>query len=323
MIELGAGFHPDLTGRENIFLNGTILGLSRKEIERRFDEIVDFSEIERFIDTPVKRYSSGMTVRLGFAVASCIEPEILLVDEVLAVGDASFQQKCLRRIRSLINKGTSIIFVSHNLYLVQAACNTAIYLQGGRVKHHGAVKDVVDLYEQDLHQERAQKFEGSQAVGVNEDEDHVEITQVEVVNIAEPKSTVLPSDQPAQIRIYYNAYKPLGKVQVSAFIIRSDGLVCCMMRSKLDKFDVQVDHGQGVVSLLLDPLQLVGGSYFAEAWFLDESDSMALTSKAGRSEWFTVKGAAFSYEDRSGVFTPSTHWNHDQGVNGRGGVKIS
>ena len=323
LIELGAGFHPDLTGRENIFLNGTILGLSRKEIERRFDEIVDFSEIERFIDTPVKRYSSGMTVRLGFAVASCIEPEILLVDEVLAVGDASFQQKCLRRIRSLINNGTSIIFVSHNLYLVQAACNTAIYLQSGQVKHYGPVKDVVDLYEQDLHQERAQKFQGLQSDNGNGGEDHVEITQVEVFNAAEPKATVLPSDQPAQIRIHYNAYKPLGKVQVSAFIIRSDGLVCCMMRSKLDKFDVQVDHGQGVISLLLDPLQLVGGSYFAEAWFLDESDSMALTSKAGRSEWFTVKGAAFSYEDRSGVFTPSIYWNHDQGVNGRGGVKIS
>ena len=111
-----------MTGRENVFLNGTILGLRRKEVERRFDEIVAFSELGQFIDTPVKRYSSGMIVRLGFAVASCIEPEILLVDEVLAVGDASFQQKCLSRIRSLVGSGTTIIFVSHNFYLVQAVC---------------------------------------------------------------------------------------------------------------------------------------------------------------------------------------------------------
>lgn len=323
LIELGAGFHPDLTGRENIYLNGTILGLSHKEIERRFDEIVDFSEIERFIDTPVKRYSSGMTVRLGFAVASCIEPEILLVDEVLAVGDASFQQKCLRRIHDLIHKGTSIIFVSHNLYLVQAACNTAMYLQSGQMKHYGPVKEVIDLYEQDLHQERAQKFEGFQEEGGNGGEDHLEITQVEVLNANEPLATVFPSDQPAQIRILYNAYKPLGKVQVSAFIIRSDGLVCCMMRTKLDNFEVDVDHGRGMVSLSLEPLQLVGGTYFAEAWFLDESDSMALTSKAGRSDWFTVKGAAFSYEDTSGVYTPRTRWNHEPSLNGRETAKKS
>ena len=131
LIELGAGFHPDLTGRENIFLNGAILGLGRQTIADRFDEIVDFAELERFIDTPVKRYSSGMIVRLGFAVASCVEPDILLVDEVLAVGDAAFQQKCLKRIHDLVDAGTSIIFVSHNFYLVQAVCDTALYLHKG------------------------------------------------------------------------------------------------------------------------------------------------------------------------------------------------
>ena len=144
LIELGAGFHPDLTGRENIYLNGTILGLSRKEVNQRFEEIVDFSELERFIDTPVKRYSSGMSVRLGFAVAACINPEILLVDEVLAVGDASFQQKCLKRIHSLLHNGTSIIFVSHNLYLVQSACETGIYLHKGEVKYTGSISEVID-----------------------------------------------------------------------------------------------------------------------------------------------------------------------------------
>ncbi|MEZ4618584.1 MAG: ABC transporter ATP-binding protein [Caldilineaceae bacterium] len=157
LIELGAGFHPDLTGRENVFLNGTILGIDRRTLSRRFDEIVAFSELDHFIDTPVKRYSSGMVIRLGFAVASCIEPEILLVDEVLAVGDAAFQQKCLKRIRTLIDNGTSIVFVSHNFYLVQAVCNQALYLQRGQVKELGATKEVI-AYEQDLHRERAAKF---------------------------------------------------------------------------------------------------------------------------------------------------------------------
>lgn len=306
LIELGAGFHPDLTGRENIFLNGTILGLSRQEIKRHFDEIVDFSELERFIDTPVKRYSSGMTVRLGFAVASCIEPEILLVDEVLAVGDASFQQKCLRRIHSLINNGTSILFVSHNFYLVQAACNIALYLRNGQVKHYGAVKDVIDMYEQDLHRERAQKFDGSRLEEHGENDD-IEIIRVEVGS--EDGAAVLHSDQPAQIRIHYNAYKSLGRVQVSVFIFRADGVTSCMMRTKLDGFNLFVERGRGIVTVQLTLLQLVGGAYYAEAWFLNESDSMKITSKAGRSDWFTVKGKALSYNETS-VFEPNTHWTH-------------
>ena len=309
LIELGAGFHPDLTGRENIFLNGAILGLGHKEIERRFDEIVDFSELERFIDTPVKRYSSGMTVRLGFAVASCIDPDILLVDEVLAVGDASFQQKCLKRIRSLIHNGTSIIFVSHNLYLVQAACETAIYLDKGLMREYGPIKNVIEMYEEDLHQERAQKF-NEQPPGGSEVEEVIEITQVEVLDEDGSFVSVLPNDQPVQIRIHYIAYRSLGKVQVSAFVFRSDGLSCCMMRTKLDEFDVFVEPGNGVVTLHLEPIQVVGGTYFVEAWFLNESDSFALNSKAGRSDWFTVKGAAFTYDERSGVFEPSTRWEH-------------
>jgi lipopolysaccharide transport system ATP-binding protein len=308
LIELGAGFHPDLTGRENIFLNGTILGLSRKEIERRFDDIVDFSELERFIDTPIKRYSSGMVVRLGFAVASCIEPDILLVDEVLAVGDASFQQKCLARIHSLIKSGTSLIFVSHNLYLVQAACNLALYMKEGQVNHYGAVKEVLDLYERDIHQERIQKFERRNSYRDGEKDD-VEITHIQIRSLDEADAPVLCSNRPAQIRIYYNAYGSIGKVHLSAFIYRSDGVISCMMRTKLDGFDLFVERGQGVIELVLNPLQLVGGSYYIEASFLNESDSLILTSRVSRSDWFTVQGSARSYNEKS-VFEPHTTWKH-------------
>jgi ABC-type polysaccharide/polyol phosphate transport system ATPase subunit len=307
LIELGAGFHPDLTGRENIYLNGTILGLSRKTIADRFDEIVDFSELEQFIDTPVKRYSSGMIVRLGFAVASCINPDILLVDEVLAVGDASFQQKCLKRIHSLITHGTSILFVSHNFYLVQAVCSTALYLKKGQVKHYGATKDVIDLYEQDLHHERAQKFFVSPSEASNQGE-HIEITKVEVLDQDGIQPEVYLSRQPVQLRIHFNAYRSLGKIQASVFVIRSDGMTCCMMRTKLDDFELVVNKGQGCLTLLLQPLQVITGTYFAEAWFLNDGDSMVITPNPGRSDWFSVKGAGLSYEENSGVFEPNTQW---------------
>lgn len=315
LIELGAGFHPDLTGRENIYLNGAILGLSRKDVERRFDEIVDFSELEQFIDTPVKRYSSGMTVRLGFAVASCIEPDILLVDEVLAVGDASFQQKCLRRIQTLLNGGTSIIFVSHNFYLVQAVCEKALYLDHGVLRAVGPTQDVIDVYEHDLHQERARKFVAADRPqnGAVEQE-AIEITQVDVVG---SDADLFHSHEPVQIRIHYNAYQPLGRVHASAFVVRSDGLTCCMLRTKLDDFELDVRRGQGVVTATLQPLQLVSGTYFVEAWFLNESDSMGITTRPGRSDWFSVKGSALSYTDTGGVFEPRTSWAH-AAANGRG-----
>ncbi len=309
LIELGAGFHPDLTGRENVFLNGTILGLSRKDIARRFDEIVAFSELERFIDTPVKRYSSGMIVRLGFAVASSMEPDILLVDEVLAVGDAAFQQKCLGRIRSLVDQGASIIFVSHNFYLVQAICQKALYLQQGQVIMSGATKDVIDRYERDLHEERAHKFLGAQTEDASTSND-VEITRVEVVQPDGAAADIYQSSQPVQVRVHYMSYRPLGKVQTSVFLLRSDGLTCCMVRSKLDDYDLQIDQGAGTILLTLEPIQLVGGTYFAEAWILNESDSMTLTTKAGRSDWFTVNGAALSYEESGGVFEANGHWGH-------------
>lgn len=319
LIELGAGFHPDLTGRENIFLNGTILGLKRAEVEKRFDEIVAFSELERFIDTPVKRYSSGMTVRLGFAVASCIEPEILLVDEVLAVGDASFQQKCMQRIRNLVQNGTSIIFVSHNLYLVQAVCDRALYVEHGQVKYDGTTKEVIEMYEQDLHVARAQKFvevqsdSGADDTGTTVDEENagVDITKVEVWGTDGPTDGALPSNQPAQVRVSYDAFRHLGQVQMSIFIKRSDGLTCGMVRSKLDNFQLDVERGHGIIVVELNPLQLISGTYFVEAWFLDAADSMALSPKSGRSDWFSVQGAAMTYDDNSGVYEPIAQWLHE------------
>jgi lipopolysaccharide transport system ATP-binding protein len=146
LLEVGTGFHPELTGRENIFLNGAILGMTRAEIIRRFDEIVAFSGIEEFLDTPVKRYSSGMYVRLAFAVAAHLEPEILIVDEVLAVGDAAFQKKCLGKIGSFAQTGRTVLFVSHNVEAVRALCQRCVWLQGGRLHKDGKANEIVEAY---------------------------------------------------------------------------------------------------------------------------------------------------------------------------------
>ena len=146
LLEVGTGFHPELTGRENIFLNGAILGMSKAEIKRKFDEIVAFAEVEKFLDTPVKRYSSGMYVRLAFAVAAHLEPEILIVDEVLAVGDAQFQKKCLGKMQDVSKGGRTVLFVSHNMGVVSTLCHTAIWLQGGQVQRTGAVREIINEY---------------------------------------------------------------------------------------------------------------------------------------------------------------------------------
>lgn len=146
LLEVGTGFHPELTGRENIYLNGAILGMSRSEITRNLDEIIEFSEISQFIDTPVKRYSSGMYVKLGFAVAAHLAPDILICDEVLAVGDLAFQQKCLRKMGDVANSGRAVLYVSHNMRTVSQLCNRALFLEAGKLSYDGTTEKAIDLY---------------------------------------------------------------------------------------------------------------------------------------------------------------------------------
>ena len=150
LLEVGTGFHPELTGRENIYMNGTILGMTKKEIDRKFDEIVEFSGVERFLDTPVKRYSSGMTVRLAFAVAAHLDPEVLIVDEVLAVGDAAYQEQCHHRIRALSKTGITILFVSHNLALIPQLCSRCLVLRNGGIANNGPASDMIDYYRESV-----------------------------------------------------------------------------------------------------------------------------------------------------------------------------
>ncbi len=179
LLEVGTGFHPELTGRENVYLNGTILGMSRSEIRAKFEQIVDFADIDDFIDTPVKRYSSGMYVRLAFAVAAHLEPEILIVDEVLAVGDAQFQRKCLGKMKDVAGGGRTVLFVSHNMAAIRVLCSSAVLLSGGEVEKSGSVDSVIDAYmEAGEHVPNSREWgEGVEAPG----NEHVRMEFVRVV----------------------------------------------------------------------------------------------------------------------------------------------
>lgn len=306
LIELGAGFHPDLTGRENIYLNGTILGLRRGEIDRRFEEIVAFSELDRFIDTPLKRYSSGMAVRLGFAVASCMDPDILLVDEVLAVGDASFRNKCIERIRQLHQKGTSLIFVSHDLGLVKAICEAAILLENGEIRAKGTPGEIIDKYNETLDARRALNRAHGESP-VERSGPDVEITRVEVLaGEGGPTGGNMRSDRPAEIRISYIAYRALGPASALVRIYRSDGLSCCVVRTAEDGFDFTITPGKGDISVFFDPLQLSGGRYHAIAWILDEAGVNGFAR--GASDWFQVSNAVPGQAALESVFEPRRRW---------------
>ena len=313
LIELGAGFHPDLTGRENVYLNGRILGLKRKEIDSRFDEIVDFSELEKFIDTPVKRYSSGMAVRLGFAVASCIEPDILLVDEVLAVGDASFRQKCIDRIRVLLNNDTSLIFISHNLELVKAICESGIYIEQGEVQFSGTSAAVIDKYNQVLERNRANALKRPDASITGNGAD-IEISRIEVSSTGDQPVTGFYNDQPLEVKVHYFANTQLDKANMLVRIYRSDGVSCLIVRTFLDGFPMSFERGYGIVTLTIDPLQLYGALYFATVWVMDADDKDGLANAS--SDWFQVNNRVPGRPDLDAVFEPERTWHHANVANG-------
>ncbi len=213
LLEVGTGFHPELTGRENIYLNGAILGMSRAEVNRKFDEIVDFSGVEKFIDTPVKRYSSGMYVRLAFAVAAHLEPEILVVDEVLAVGDAEFQRKCLGKMSDVANAGRTVLFVSHNMPAILRLCSTAVMLDGGRLVKQGKTEEVTNYYlNNNENSEGAVAWSGEDAPGTDE----VKLTGIRLVDNEGKGKSLLEINVPSVLEIEYEVRQPGLKFRVAA-----------------------------------------------------------------------------------------------------------
>lgn len=309
LIELGAGFHPDLTGRDNIFLNGAILGLKRQEIKDQFDSIVDFSGLERFIDTPVKRYSSGMYVRLAFAVAAHIRADLLLVDEVLSVGDMAFQKKSMDKMYELREKGTTIVFVSHNLWAVQSFCKRVLLFRHGHLDASGEPTEIVSLYRA---QERQLALEQVDKISQSDNKETLDtenlaayITKTELLNESGEPVTEFSSQDPMRIRCHFATTQ---QINVPMFIVRirraSSGLVCCALSSPRD--GIQPISGTGTFEVRIDAHHLVPGLYDVQVQFGDREYAMTYHITSGTN--FGVTGVFMGEEDERGVFNPPTQW---------------
>lgn len=259
LLEVGTGFHPELTGRENIYLNGAILGMRKAEIDRNFDEIVAFSEVEKFLDTPVKRYSSGMYVRLAFAVAAHLEPEILIVDEVLAVGDFAFQKKCLGKMHDVAaSHGRTVLFVSHNMGALAQLCNRAIFLEDGSIKMIGPVNDVIKSY-------MRSGLTSSQG-RVHFPNDPAKIGQYVSVEFRHDDGTVgasFSNDESVVIRATYEVRKPVATMSLGLSILNLDGtrVIFSNVRDSHPEIDAVLTEGRHTFEVAIPPMLLAPTTY--------------------------------------------------------------
>jgi len=277
LIELGAGFHPEISGRENVFINGIMLGLTKKEISQKFEDIVRFAELEEFIDAPVKTYSSGMYMRLGFSIAINVNPDVLLIDEVLAVGDASFVPKCLDRIDDFRRRKKTILFVSHDLLTVEKICDRVAWLKGGRVQALGEPKRVIDLYLQDVAEKKEAEFQERQK---DVDLDHIPVEegrrearwgkrQVEIKRVTlrslrgEPKHVFAPEEGLA-IDLEVEARERVKDFVFGIGIFNSQGLSCYGTNTHLEEYRPRSFEGRGRVSFRIDRLNLINGTYYLD-----------------------------------------------------------
>ncbi|HEX4439957.1 MAG TPA: ABC transporter ATP-binding protein [Thermoanaerobaculia bacterium] len=258
LLEVGTGFHPELTGRENTYLNGAILGMKRAEIERKFDEIVAFSEVEQFIDTPVKRYSSGMYLRLAFAVAAHLEPEILLVDEVLAVGDAEFQKKCLGKMGDVAREGRTVLFVSHNMSAVQALCPRSILLRKGGVAIDGPTPEVLREYLGYLNTSAAQAFENNPD---RRGDGAVRLTGARILDSHGRHVERLVAGTPITLEFGYENTVGADHVEVNLGIINHLGTAVAHFSTKVAGFSVDDLGARGTLTCHIPKLPLPPGDY--------------------------------------------------------------
>jgi ABC-type polysaccharide/polyol phosphate transport system ATPase subunit len=262
LLEVGSGFHPELTGRENVFLSGSILGMRRQEIRSKFDSIVDFADVEEFIDTPIKRYSSGMVVRLGFSVAAHLEPDILLLDEVLAVGDSAFQKKCIERVLSLKNRST-IIFISHDLHAVQQLCDRVLVMSGGQVVEDASAETAIAVYNKLI------RFRSSSKIAQAGEERTAEITSLDFVDAQGNPAFLVRTGDALHIRVHYTARSRIRNSGFNILFQDQEGSLHCQFTTWLSGQPLDLEPGQGVVEFACQELSLQPGSYLIDAT-LDE-----------------------------------------------------
>jgi lipopolysaccharide transport system ATP-binding protein len=254
LLEVGTGFHFELTGRENVYLYGAILGMTKEEIDKKFDTIVDFSEIEDFIDTPVKRYSSGMYVRLAFSVAAHLEPEILMLDEVLSVGDLTFQQKCMKFAKGLKQGNGTVLFVSHNMFSIKTMCSRVIYIDQGELIFDGPTEEGIKIYE-----EKCRLF--NYATGKLSSLQKIHMTDIALMDEKGQEKHMFDHGDRMRIRLGYQVDRPIENPNFIIAICRSDGVSCCNYSSHLDGVSIKQLNDVGTIEILTPPLKLVSELY--------------------------------------------------------------
>jgi len=317
---LVSAFHPELTGRENIFLNGAILGMGRREIKNKFDEIIAFAEVEKFLDTPVKRYSSGMYVRLAFAVAAHLEPELLLVDEVLAVGDINFQKKCLGKMEDAANNGRTILFVSHNMGAIQSLCNKAVLLKKGSIKKEGGVQEVVQSYlnENDVLSCQKWSFEKQGSLIKND------FIEPQSLSLLDTEGQILPSHiertRPVFVELVFNL-KQLRRdltLGIAVYNSKGDYLFHSLQTDGNEKLWPELEKGINRLRMKL-PVDILNegeyrlvliGALHKTQWLYnpDQSDVMVnFTIAGGLSE------SPYWLHGRRGMFAPCLTWTKVKG----------
>ena len=268
LLELGAGFHPDMTGRENIYTNASIFGLTKKEIDERLDEIIEFSELEEFIDNPVRTYSSGMYMRLAFSVAINVNADILLIDEILAVGDSNFQLKCANKMQELKKEGITIVIVSHSMGQIEELCDRCIWLDKGKIVSDGTPQYVHKLYMEFMGQARAERSEKERQLMEEAKNLDLSITKVECKNNAGEPRVAFSIDDDINITLYYKIKSP-RKVAVQFTVFRSDYMMCYERRSAADKGTVVLE-GEGYIQLKLRKVELLLGHFMIDFSFYTE-----------------------------------------------------
>ena len=259
LLEVGTGFHQELTGRDNVYMNGTILGMTKKEIDRKFDEILDFSGVEKHIDTPVKFYSSGMKVRLAFSVASYLDPEILIIDEVLAVGDLAFQQKCLGRMNEVSDSGRTVLFVSHNMGPIEGLCDRVMMLERGRIVFNGDVAEGVDRYKTEM-------YDAVPDVDLEDRTDRKGAGNFRFMKVVTNEGQPVMVNRPLKVALHYRSTKDISNLNISFKFIRNRKDVIATVESKSQGALIDIKEREGVLTIEIPNLPLMPGTYMIGLW---------------------------------------------------------
>jgi len=326
LLDLGVGFHPDLTGRENVFINGVIAGLTRREVTRRFDSIVDFAELEDFIDQPMRTYSTGMQMRLGFSVAVHTDPDILLIDEILAVGDLAFQHKCLERIEQFRAEGCTIVLVSHDASAIKRLCDEALWLRHGRLVAYGPADVVARQYAEEMSAETRRRTPATQPIvrtstgeelRINENRFgslEMEIIAVRLLNPAGLPVTELNSGDPLQVEIEYTASNSIPEPIFGVTISQEDGQICYDTSTDLDGHRLPTVHGPGQITFHIERLDLIGGQYYVDVGVYEREWAYAYDY-----HWHVYPLIVRSTGGKKGILRPPHRWEMD-GATTRGPI---